>query len=127
MTTIAHTSTVIRAGDRDREKTANLLGRALAQGYLDMSEYERRVQTTFATNTTAELRELVAALRDRAWFGALEDFGAFWIARDREQPGRFVNLRELRQVNFLHPESCSSRADNGSFGNPEIAAGFRFS
>ncbi|MDT5028277.1 MAG: hypothetical protein QOE61_4703, partial [Micromonosporaceae bacterium] len=62
MTTIAHTSTVIRAGDHDREKIANLLGQALAQGYLDMSEYERRVQTTFATNTTAELRELVADL-----------------------------------------------------------------
>ena len=28
-------------------------------------------------------RGLVAALRDRAWFGALEDFGAFWSARDR--------------------------------------------
>ncbi|MCU1696470.1 MAG: hypothetical protein JWR34_2533 [Mycobacterium sp.] len=62
MTTIASTPTVVRAGDRDREKTANLLGQALAQGYLDMSEYERRVQTTFATNTTAELRELVADL-----------------------------------------------------------------
>jgi hypothetical protein len=62
MSTIAHTSTVVRAGDRDREKTANLLGQALAQGYLDMPEYERRVQTTFATHTTAELRQLVADL-----------------------------------------------------------------
>ena len=62
MTTIAQTPTIIRAGDRDREKTANMLGQALAQGYLDMPEYERRVQTTFATHTTAELRELVADL-----------------------------------------------------------------
>ncbi|MDT5065426.1 MAG: hypothetical protein QOK02_1581 [Mycobacterium sp.] len=62
MTTIAATSTVIRAGDRDREETANLLGQALAQGYIDMSEYERRVQTAFATHTTAGLRELVADL-----------------------------------------------------------------
>jgi hypothetical protein len=28
-------------------------------------------------------RELVAALRERAWFGALADFGAFWSARDK--------------------------------------------
>jgi hypothetical protein len=62
MTTNAHTSTVIRAGDRDRERTANLLGQALAHGYIDMSEYERRVQTTFAAHTSAELRELVADL-----------------------------------------------------------------
>ena len=62
MITTAHTSMVIRAGDRDREKTANLLGQALSQGYLDMSEYERRVQATFAANTNAELRELMADL-----------------------------------------------------------------
>jgi hypothetical protein len=62
MTTISHTSMVIRAGDRDREKTANLLGQALSQGYLDMPEYERRVQAAFASRTNAELRELVADL-----------------------------------------------------------------
>jgi hypothetical protein len=62
MTTLAQTSTGVRAGDRDRENTANLLGQALAQGYLDMPEYERRVQSAFATNTTAELRQLAADL-----------------------------------------------------------------
>jgi hypothetical protein len=62
MTTIARTSTVIRADDRDREKTANLLGQALAQGYLDMPEYERRVQAAFAMHTTADLHQLVADL-----------------------------------------------------------------
>jgi hypothetical protein len=62
MTALAPQPTVIRAGDREREQTANLLGQALSQGYLDMSEYERRVQTAFATHTTAELRELVADL-----------------------------------------------------------------
>src|SRR3981189_2739231 len=62
MTILAQTSTGVRAGDRDRENTANLLGQALAQGYLDMPEYERRVQTAFATNSTAELRQLLARL-----------------------------------------------------------------
>jgi Domain of unknown function (DUF1707)/2TM domain len=53
---------VIRAGDRERERTANQLGQALAQGYLVMDEYEARLQAAFAANTTAELGQLVADL-----------------------------------------------------------------
>jgi Domain of unknown function (DUF1707) len=66
MTTLATTGTGFRAdfraGDRDRENTANVLGQALAQGYLDMAEYERRVQAAFSTSTTTGLRELLADL-----------------------------------------------------------------
>jgi hypothetical protein len=51
-----------RAGDRDREKTAARLGQALAQGYLELGEYEQRVQTAFQTHTTGQLRELLADL-----------------------------------------------------------------
>jgi hypothetical protein len=54
--------TSVRAGDRERERTANLLGQALSQGYLAMDEYETRLQATFAANTTTELRQLVADL-----------------------------------------------------------------
>lgn len=54
--------TSVRAGDRDRERTANQLGQALAQGYLAFEEYENRLQTTFTAHTTAELRQLVADL-----------------------------------------------------------------
>jgi hypothetical protein len=52
----------VRAGDRDRERTASHLGKALAQGYLAMDEYETRVQAAFASHTTAQLRQLVADL-----------------------------------------------------------------
>ncbi len=52
----------VRAGDRDRETTANLLGQALSQGYLAMDEYENRLQATFAAHSTTELRELVGDL-----------------------------------------------------------------
>jgi fatty acid desaturase len=62
MTTVAQQPTAVRAGDRDRETTANDLGQALAQGYLDMPEYERRVQAAFAAQTNAELRQLLADL-----------------------------------------------------------------
>jgi uncharacterized protein with von Willebrand factor type A (vWA) domain len=51
-----------RAGDHDRQKTAARLGQALAQGYLQIDEYEERVQATFQTHTTGELRELVSDL-----------------------------------------------------------------
>lgn len=58
----APTTPSIRAGDREREKTANQLGSALAQGYLAMDEYETRLQAAFAAHTTAELHPLVADL-----------------------------------------------------------------
>jgi hypothetical protein len=51
-----------RAGDRDREKTAARLGQALAQGYLQLDEYDQRVQKVFQTHRTEELRELLADL-----------------------------------------------------------------
>ena len=54
--------TSTRAGDREREKTAGQLGSALAHGYLQMDEYETRLQSAFAAHTTAELRQLVADL-----------------------------------------------------------------
>lgn len=58
----APVDTSVRAGDRDRERTANLLGQALSQGYLAMDEYETRLQATFAAHTTIELRQLSADL-----------------------------------------------------------------
>ncbi|OBG41530.1 DUF1707 domain-containing protein [Mycobacterium sp. E3198] len=56
------TTTTHRAGDNDRQKTAARLGQALAQGYLELPEYEQRVHEAFQTQTTGELRELVADL-----------------------------------------------------------------
>ena len=55
----APSAPAVRAGDRDRERTANQLGQALAQGYLVMEDYETRLQAAFAAHTTAELRQLV--------------------------------------------------------------------
>ena len=52
----------VRVGDREREKTADQLGQALAQGYLAMDEYETRLQAAFSGHTTAELHRLVADL-----------------------------------------------------------------
>ena len=56
------TTTIARAGDRDRQRTATNLGQALAQGYLELDEYDRRLQTAYQTRTAGELRQLVADL-----------------------------------------------------------------
>lgn len=55
-------STPMLAGDRDREKTADLLGQALAQGYLPIDEYDRRLQAVFQAQKSSELSEFVADL-----------------------------------------------------------------
>jgi hypothetical protein len=56
------TTTIARAGDRDRQRTARNLGQALAQGYLELDEYDRRLQNAFQTQTAGELKRLVADL-----------------------------------------------------------------
>ena len=62
MSTTTTISTTDRAGDRDREKTAARLGQALAQGYLQLDEYEQRVEKAFQTQTTGDLKQLLADL-----------------------------------------------------------------
>ncbi len=62
MTTTAQFDDATRAGDRERETTADHLGQALAQGYLDMAEYEDRLQSAFRAHTTGELRRLLGDL-----------------------------------------------------------------
>ncbi|OBH31175.1 hypothetical protein A5692_17360 [Mycobacterium sp. E342] len=54
--------TAPRAGDRDREAAAERLGQAFAQGYLQLDEYEQRVQAVFGAHTTGELDRLLADL-----------------------------------------------------------------
>lgn len=52
----------IRAGDRERNRTATDLGQALAQGYLPMAEYEDRLGRAFAAHSAGELDALVTDL-----------------------------------------------------------------
>ncbi|MET0450798.1 MAG: DUF1707 domain-containing protein [Mycobacterium sp.] len=61
MTTLQPTA-ALRVGDHEREAAAAHLGQALAQGYLDMAEYEDRIQQAFGAHTADELRHLLADL-----------------------------------------------------------------
>jgi Flp pilus assembly protein TadB len=58
----APTTPSFRAGDRERGRTADQLGQALAQGYLAMDEYEHRLKAAFTANTASDLHLLVADL-----------------------------------------------------------------
>ena len=48
-----------RAGDRDRQRTADYLSLALAQGYLQLHEFEQRSDAAFEARTAGGLRELL--------------------------------------------------------------------
>jgi hypothetical protein len=52
----------VRIGDDDRTRTATLLGLALTRGYLDIADYDQRLQTAFDARTGAELHTLTADL-----------------------------------------------------------------
>ena len=52
----------VRAGDRERDRTAALLGQAFTEGYLALNKYEERLQMAFAAPTTDALRALTADL-----------------------------------------------------------------
>lgn len=55
-------TSAVRAGDRDRDSTAHLLGQALAQGYLDVHEYDARLQAVYDAHTEPDLGRLTADL-----------------------------------------------------------------
>jgi hypothetical protein len=57
MTNLLDTTSTL-AGTNDREEAADLLGQALAQGYLQVDEYDRRLQMVFQTQTAQELASI---------------------------------------------------------------------
>jgi hypothetical protein len=52
----------VRAGDGDRERTAELLRRAFAEGRLTQGEFDERLSAAYAAKTLGELAELRADL-----------------------------------------------------------------
>lgn len=55
-------TTATRAGDRQRDATAAVLGQALVEGYLDLAEYDTRLQSVYDAATTPDLDRLTADL-----------------------------------------------------------------
>jgi len=60
--TLGFVSDDLRASDADREQVAIRLRRALDEGRLDLTEYDERLQQTYAAKTYGELTRLLADL-----------------------------------------------------------------
>lgn len=52
----------VRIGDRDRERATARLGRAQAEGRLDVFEYDDRLRAAYAARTYGELARVTADL-----------------------------------------------------------------
>jgi Domain of unknown function (DUF1707) len=52
----------LRVGDADREQVAGRLRKSHAEGRLDLSEFQQRLEQCYAAKTLGELRELVRDL-----------------------------------------------------------------
>jgi hypothetical protein len=57
----------VRAGDDDREGTVRRLQRGLAEGRLDVAEFDERVRAAYAARTLGELADLTADLPPDRW------------------------------------------------------------
>ncbi|GAA3162626.1 hypothetical protein GCM10010451_08290 [Streptomyces virens] len=55
----------LRASDADRERVAEILRDALAEGRLDMEEFEERLDATYAARTYGDLAPITRDLPDR--------------------------------------------------------------
>lgn len=52
----------VRIGDREREQAVAQLGRAFAEGRLDLDEYDERVASAYGAKTASDLLQLTADL-----------------------------------------------------------------
>ncbi len=75
----------LRASDTDRERVAEVLRDALAEGRLDMEEFEERLEATYKARTYGELepitRDLPSAAQPRPFTPAVPADGPDWAAR----------------------------------------------
>jgi len=56
------TTPAVRIGDRERERAVAHLGRAFAEGRLDLDEYDERVASAYSAKTASDLLHLTADL-----------------------------------------------------------------
>jgi hypothetical protein len=92
----------LRASDADREQTAAVLRQAAAEGRLDLTELEERLERVFAAKTYADLAPLTADLPNAA--GPNREVGLMRIGQDeinavlseRKVEGRWLVPPHLR-------------------------------
>ncbi|HEY8338707.1 MAG TPA: DUF1707 domain-containing protein [Egibacteraceae bacterium] len=92
----------LRASDADREATAAHLREALAEGRLDIDEYQRRLDDAFAARTLGDLEPLTAdlpppvpATRDEATPATAERTKKSWVKEWRDWLGVALILNAI--------------------------------
>jgi hypothetical protein len=70
----------LRAADADREQVAERLRKSHAEGRLDLSEFQQRLEHCYAARTLGQLRELV---RDLPRADSLEGRSSGWLRAPR--------------------------------------------
>ncbi|MBB4934679.1 hypothetical protein F4561_005499 [Lipingzhangella halophila] len=79
----------IRASDADRDRVADRLREALAQGRLDQTEYEERLDSVYTAKTVGELTPVLHDLPDE-----LDSS----VSSDPVAPGIQVSTKEAREM-----------------------------
>jgi hypothetical protein len=133
----------LRASDADRERVAEVLREAVAEGRLDMTEFEERLEQTYAARTYRELapitRDLpapgvaappVVSLRkepavDGSWAGRIvggegPPSWAVAVMSGFQRKGRWTVPRRLRCVVFWGGGEIDLREADFSAGEVEI-------
>jgi hypothetical protein len=93
------TESWMRATDRDREETVEILRWAYAEGQLNLTELDERAEMAFRARTAGELRGLIADISPRRSVAPLPSDGPGRPGAPR-QPRRSATRRSL-QVSLL--------------------------
>ncbi len=99
----------LRASDADRDKTAEVLRAAAAEGRIDLAELEERLERTFAARTYAELSPITADLPGADEGGRLARTGTD-RSRSASAPGDHGALTQPgpREINAVLGEQSLS-------------------
>ncbi|QHC29683.1 MULTISPECIES: DUF1707 SHOCT-like domain-containing protein [unclassified Streptomyces] len=129
----------LRASDTDRERVAEVLRDALAEGRLDMGEFEERLEATYAARTYGELvpitRDLPAGsapapvsfakapVRDDSWSSRIvggegSSSGGIAILSGFERKGRWTVPKRFKCLAFLGGADLDLRDAN--FADREV-------
>jgi hypothetical protein len=98
----------LRASDGGREETVALLGRAAAEGRIDLHELELRVERAYAATARDELIQLLQDL-PRAQLRAREDARAQWRASVRREEAAVDLVAFVGRSLEAHGYSLGSR------------------
>lgn len=94
------TESWMRAAERDREETVDILRWAYAEGQLNLTELEERAEMAFRARTVGELRGLIADISPRRSVAPLPADGPRRPGTPR-QPRRSAARRSLSVNSFM--------------------------